>query len=134
MGPNATLCPSALPRSLRHRYRLLDHQRMAPNLERFAGLRCGGHSLRIRRVMVLKGQNGCMTLGEPRIAAWPDDLGFVPWVRSRGWGNFGHVAMAAFLGFVLSLDAGVLFGSLWGFGLLAIATPIQYWRCRRANS
>lgn len=79
-------------------------------------------------------QNGGVKLGEPKRAVWPDDLGFVAWVRSRGLGNLGHVAMAAFLGFIVSLDGGVLFGSLWAFGLLVVATPVQYWRCRRANS
>lgn len=75
-----------------------------------------------------------MKLGDSSKAVWPENLGFMAWVWSRGWGNAGHVAMAAFLGFVVSLDGGLMFGSLWAVGLLAVATPVQYWRCRRANS
>jgi hypothetical protein len=70
----------------------------------------------------------------PTKVAWPDDLEFVSWLRSRGWGNLGHVAGAAFLGFIVALDGGVLFGSPWGLGLIAVATPLQYWRSQRANS
>jgi hypothetical protein len=75
------------------------------------------------------------TEGRPRTeVASADHLSFTGWLWSRGWNNLSHLAGAAFLGFLASLGAGALFGCLWGLGLIVVATPIQYWRCRRAST
>jgi len=69
-----------------------------------------------------------------RRTPWPENSSFFAWLRSRGWSNLGHVGAAAFLGFLASLGGNVMFGVLWGAGLLLAGTTAQYWSCRRANA
>ena len=55
------------------------------------------------------------------------------WVRDRRWSNLGDLALAAFMGFLASLNTDVLIGSICGLVFLCLYVPVRFWRWRRAS-
>ena len=54
------------------------------------------------------------------------------WVRDRRWTNLADLALAAFMGFLVSLSTGVLISSICGLAFLCLYVPMRFWKWRRA--